>query len=162
MHRIERVRIRNIDNYLTGIPSEANFYVCKKLNEISLKIKETIGFTNLVEIGEQVLPRIIGSISRFNAQGGFLKLKDLPMETCYREIAVKDWHGNYHYVDVPYKRYQRKEIKAPGIELKIVEKNGILFLTSPLLHRNEDNRSEIKHTINLFLELFGSCEILDE
>jgi hypothetical protein len=159
---IEKVRIRNVDNYLIGVPNDTNFYVCKKANEILPKTKESIGFSNPIEIGEQMLPRILGSISRFNAQGGFLKLKDLPMETCYREIAVKDWHGNYHYVDVPYKRYQRKEIPAPGVEIKITEKDGVIFLTSPLLVRNEVNQAIIKHVINLFLELFGSCEILDE
>ena len=159
---IEKIRIRNIDNYLIGISNDNNFYVCKKVNEISLELIKKIGFSDVVDVGEQILPRIVGAITRFNAQGGFIKLKDLPMETCYREIAVKDWHGNYHYVDVPYKRYQRKEILPPSIELKVVEKDGILFLSSPLLLRNDNNRGVIKHVINLFLELFGSCEILDE
>jgi hypothetical protein len=159
---IERKRIRNIDNYLIGISQESSFYVCKKIDGIPLNKITSIGLSNPIEVGEQVLPKIMGSISRFNAQGGFLKLKDLPMETCYREIAVKDWHGNYHYVDVPYRRYQRKEILAPGVEVKIVEKDGTLFFASPLLIRNNANNGIIKHVINLFLELFGSCEILDD
>lgn len=159
---IEKIRIRNVDNYLIGIPKDKNFYVCKKVNEVSPTLKKSIGFSNIIEVGEQILPQIVGSVSRFNAQGGFLKLKDLPMEICYREIAVKDWHGNYHYVDVSYKRYQRKEIPAPGVEIKITEKDGVFFFTSPLLVRDEGCQTAIKHVINLFLELFGSCEVLDE
>jgi hypothetical protein len=159
---IEKIRIRNIDNYLIGIQEGSRFYVCKKLVEIPSSIIAKVGFTNTTEVGNQVLPKILRSISRFNAQGSFVKLKDLPMETCYREIAVKDWHGNYHYVDIPYKRYQRKIIPAPSIEIKIIENAGVLYVISPFLIRNEKSRTLIKHVINLFLELFSSCEILDD
>jgi len=158
---IEKKRIRNVDIYLVGIQENEEFFVSKKLMNVLMPKIQEVGFSNAPEIGDQVLPKIVGPISRFNANGGFLKLKDLPMETCYREIAVKDWHGNYHYVDVPYKRYQREIIPAPGIEIKVVEKEGVFYFISPFLQRNEANQGIIKHTINLFLELFGSCEILD-
>lgn len=121
-----------------------------------------MGFSIPLVIGEQILPRAIGPVTRFNANGGFIKRKDLPMETKYREICIKDWHGNYHYPDVPYKRYQREEIPAPSMELKIINASENLYVVSPLLRKDESNGQEIKHAINLFLELFGSCELLTE
>lgn len=153
--------LRNIDNYLFGIQDGEDFFVSKKLDEVTSDKLHFLGYSDVTSNGEQVLPRIVGSVSRFNSEGGFIRLKDLPMETRYREVCVKDWHGNYHYVDVPYKRYQRQEIPAPSVELKIVDNNSEMLIVSPKLNKSEANVSQIKHTINLFLELFGSCEILN-
>lgn len=159
---INKVRIRNIDNYLFGIHNGDVFFVSKKMNEVPEDRLRFLGYSDNLSNGEQVLPRAIGPISRFNSNGSFIKLKDLPMETRYREVCVKDWHGDYHYVDVPYKRYQREEIPAPSIELKIVENQGELYLVSPKMEKVDSNAAQIKHIINLFLELFGSCEILNQ
>lgn len=158
---IDKKRINKTDNYLVGIKESEEFFVGAQLDIISRSKSQEIGFTSNLENGEQALPKIIGPVSRFNANGSFIKLKELPMETRYREIAVKDWHGNYHYVDVPYQRYQRKMIDPPAIEIKIVLINNIKYFVSPLLVKNESNTPKIKHVINLFLELFGSCETLD-
>lgn len=159
---IEKVRIRNIDSYLIGIHDNDNFFVSKRVDEINASKLNLIGFSVPVISGEQILPRPLGAVSQFNANGSFIKRKDLPMETKYRELCIKDWHGDYHYVDVPYKRYQREDIPAPSIELKIVDASGSLYVISPLLHKDESSFLEIKHVINLFLELFGSCELLTE
>jgi hypothetical protein len=157
---IEKKRIKNVDHYLFGLQDGEEFFVGKKQNELSINKLQLLGFSNTLINGEQVLPSILGPISRFNANGNFIKLKDLPMETKYREICVKDWHGNYHYVDVPYRRYQRCNIPAPSVELKIVENGGDFYIVSPLQQRIEKNMADIKHVVNLFLELFGSCDIL--
>ena len=159
---IDKVRIRNIDSYLIGIHDNDNFFVSKKASEINADKLNLLGFSIPLISGEQILPRALGAVSRLNANGSFIKRRDLPMETKYREVCIKDWHGDYHYVDVPYKRYQREDIPAPSIELKIVDISGDLYVTSPLLHRDDLSVSKIKHVINLFLELFGSCEILTE
>lgn len=159
---IERKRIKNINSYLIGIHDDDNFYVAKKVSEINSDLLNFIGFSIPVNSGEQVLPRPLGAISRFNANGSFIKRKDLPKETKYREVCIKDWHDSYHYVDVPYKRYQREIIPAPAIELKIVSALDNLYVISPLLHKDEPFYSDIKHVINLYLELFGSCELLTE
>ena len=159
---IDKVRIRNIDSYLIGIHDNDNFFVSKKASEINADKLNLLGFSIPLISGEQILPRALGAVSRLNANGSFIKSRDLPMETKYREVCIKDWHGDYHYVDVPYKRYQREDIPAPSIELKIVDISGDLYVTSPLLHRDDLSVSKIKHVINLFLELFGSCEILTE
>lgn len=159
---INKVRIRNIDSYLIGIHDNESFYIVKKASEIGLNKLSLHGFSIPLISGEQILPRTLGAISRLNANGSFIKLKDLPMETKYREGYIKDWHGDYHFVDIPYNRYQREEIPAPSIELKIIDISGDLYVVSPLLHKNNLNATNIKHVINLFLELFGSCEVFNE
>lgn len=158
---ILKKRVRNVDSYLIGIRENEEFYItCKIDNSLIGKI-ENAGFSSPFNVGYQILPSIIGPISRFNANGGFIRLKNLPMETCYREVAVKDWHGNFHYVDVPYKRYQRQIINPPGVELKIIEHNNEKYVLSPILRRVAVETEHIKHIFNLFLELFGCCETLN-
>lgn len=158
---IDKKRIRNIDNYLIGIQDDEEFFVSICFNTLNKTKIQNTGLSIPPIIGEQILPKIVGPISRFNANGGFCKLKDKPKEICYREISVKDWHGNYHNVYIPYNRFRRKAIPPYGIEIKTIENNDNIYLVSPKLCRNEENCGLIKHVINLFLELFGSCEILN-
>lgn len=159
---ISKCRIRKPDNYLFGIENNQRFYIGIDIKSVSTEKLNAIGFSKDLIIGNQILPAILGNISRYNVNGGFVKLKELPKETLYREIVVKDWHHNYHYVDVPYKRYQRRILPAPEIEIKIVEQNNEKIIISPILIRREDNELKIRHVINLFLELFGECNILTE
>lgn len=156
---ISKKRIRNIDSYLLGIRDNDSFFIVKKVSEIELNRLSLHGFSTPLIVGEQVLPRILGPISRINSIGSFIRRKDLPMETKFRDGCVKDWHGNYHFVDIPYKRYPREEIPAPSIELKIINISDELHVISPPLQRNNSSNSIIKHVINLFLELFGSCDV---
>lgn len=154
-------RIRNIDHYLLGISNDEEFYVGVKFSEAVEHLLPKLGFPSL-EVGTQILPQVRGSISRYNAFGKDLKNKNLPMETCYRQATVTDWHGYSHDVIIPYKRYPRTYIPAPSIELLIVEVEGNKMVISPLLNRSEleIQREKNLHVINLFLELFLECEIL--
>ena len=159
--RISQKRIRLPENYLTGIANNENFYVgLSGIQDFSDKLIR-IGFSTDISVGEQVLPTIIRSVTRFNANGGNKIRRDLPKETVYREAEIKDWHGNYHTVDIPYQRYPREPIAAPNIELLIrYGADNTPILISPILTNNKRSLSLIKHVINLFLEIFGECEIL--
>lgn len=154
-------RIRNVDHYLLGISDNEEFYVGVKFNKTTERILLRLGFPSL-ETGMQILPQVLGPISRYNALGKEIKHKDLPMETCYRQATVTDWHGYSHNVTIPYKRYPRTYIPAPSIELFIVETEGYKMVISPLLCRSEVGMQKERnlHVINLFLELFSECEIL--
>jgi hypothetical protein len=122
-----------------------------------------IGFGQEIGLGEQILPEISGPVSRFNANGKFRLLRDLPRETCYRESYITDWHGYHHTVYIEYQRYQREMIEAPNIELTVAnDANDELILLSPILINEPENYQKIKHVINLFLEIFGECETLYE
>jgi hypothetical protein len=161
--RIAKKRVISIENYLGTIDEGANFYIgLLDIDNFRNKLIQ-IGFSEELNTGEQVLPTVLGTKSRFNANGGFILLRDLPKETYLREIEFKDWHGNYHTRYAAYLRYQRRPIPAPNVELLI--RNGAdsqKILVSPLLINHTNNYDYIKHVINLFLELFGECEILQE
>ncbi|NNU33450.1 hypothetical protein HK413_03435 [Mucilaginibacter sp. S1162] len=109
------------------------------------------------------MPAIKGWISRFNARGSYILLRHLPKEPAQREGRVQDWHGYWHTVTINYERYQRQIIPAPLTELQIIENlQNAKIARSPLLVNNVANQANIKHIINLFLELFGECELLQE
>jgi hypothetical protein len=161
--RISQRRVRIVENYLTGIADNAEFYVgligLEQFRDELLRI----GFSQNLNVGEQVLPAVQRSVSRFNANGGYRIRRDLPMETLYREVVNRNWQGDLQVVFIPYRRYPREPILAPNVELLI--RNGAdnnPILVSHLLTKNDQNMGIIKHIINLFLELFGECEILQD
>lgn len=163
--RISQKRIKTIKKYLTGLNENDSFYVGLTNTNDFIKQLLKIGFTNDLSVGEQVLPAVVGKQTKFNAEGGYKIRRDLPKEIVFRDAEIKDWHGHYHSVKIPYRRYPREEILAPSIELKIVL-NAVnqKIVTSPLQtnENNPSNEIEIKNLINLFLEIFEECEILQD
>lgn len=162
--RISQRRIRHADSFLKGVDNQANFYVgLIGLQDFQIKLQK-IGLSPNAVIGEQVLPTIIGPITRFNSNGKQIIRRDLPKEIAYREAEINIFgRGEYRTVYIPYERYQREPIPAPCIELTVVngaDNNPILV--SKLLNNHTNNYGVIKHIINLFLEIFGECEILQE
>ena len=146
---------------MTPFSTGESLYVVKALHEVPPEELKKIGFSE-IEIGTMVLPSICGPKSRFNVNGKFILRKDLPKETCWREWYCKKWNGDWHYVDIEYQRYHRDLIPGPEIELTILEKDGIKYIVSPILINDEQNQENIRHTINLFLELFHDCDIFRE
>lgn len=121
-----------------------------------------IGFPEVDFTGVKLIPKAIGPVTKFNAEGRDELLKNLPMETYYHDACIKDWHGYYHYVDMPGKRYQRKHIDAPLQEISLITIGDKNYAISDLLSNSQEGRDLIKHVVNLFLEIFGLCEILDK
>ncbi len=164
--RIQQTRIRKVDTHLSYIDNGESFRIALDNIEDHKGQLLKIGFTDNLEPGEQVLPRAIGNISEFNAHGKYEKHTDEPMETAYhqREWHWEDWGGNEHskIVDVPYKRYPRDFIEPPSEELMIIELDDSKIVTSETFVKEEDNYEHIKHIINLFLEIFGECVVLNE
>lgn len=162
---IKKKRIRRVESYLSFLQEGSNFFVGVRNIQQLKTVMDKIGFSESLKIGEAVLPSgLFGPISFFNSVGGYQKFKDKPLETVYRvgEWHWKDWGGHEHSktVDIPYKRYPRKRIPPPSIELQIKTDNIVATLTSFTYTKTE--YSKIKHVINLFLELFGECEILKD
>lgn len=158
--KITKKRIRTLGSYLVGLDDNDDFYIAlRDLSNIN-RIHQ-IGFTHQINVGEQILPTIVGSKSRFNANGGFTIHRDQPKQTVYRQADIKDWRGNYHTVDIPYKQYPRTPIPAPEVELTVVQgSNNQKIIRSPLYRKGVTPDHEIIHTINLFLELFSECDTL--
>ncbi|QFH66538.1 hypothetical protein FR773_18330 [Leclercia adecarboxylata] len=165
---IQKKRIRNIDNYITPFNGRCVF-IAHPLP--SQQKSELIGFTSRQSLGEEVLPRIVGAISRFNANGKSVPDKKVPKETAYRQVSWtwKKWAGKGHTEEITetreieYQRYKRIFTPPPSIELKIVENlKGEKLVVSPKLILSDENKVSVTHCINLFLEIFGQCEVVDE
>lgn len=93
------------------------------------------------------------------------------METAYRTIEWhwEEWNGPYdtvessRLVDVPYQRYPRTFVPPPSVEIAVSKTlEGELVLVSPFIEYTEQNKDLLKHTINLFLEIFGECQFFAE
>jgi hypothetical protein len=159
-------RVMNPQKYLTFIPEGKDFYVGYKIEKGKEELLFKLGFSEKLDVGEKVLPFVVGNISKFNAEGKEKIRKDLPKETVYypREWTVKDWGGHEHsgVSYMPYERYPREQILPPGIELYIMENNGEKFVVSDKLNNLDSKAEEIKHIVNLFAELFKGIEIFKE
>lgn len=142
--------------------------ICKNGSDVEPELLQKIGFTAEFNIGETVLPSIVGAVTRRNAQGKIIVDKT-QKEECTRMIewTYKQYAGRDNTREVTdstvihYKRWRQTLIPPYAIELTVAEKNGIKQIVSPIIEYNEVNIEKIIHIINVFLEIFGECEITD-
>lgn len=127
-----------------------------------------VGFGESLDVGDTVLPSNLGSITKYNAEGKYIKHKDRPKETAFRqqEWTWTEFRGRYdtkemsRVVDIPYERYPRTFVKPPSIELTVSKcADGTKIIASPSMRLSDTNEDEILHVINIFLEIFGCCEL---
>jgi len=94
---VTKTRVQNVDNYLTLITG-SDFRISSPeltqelLNKLDLNISN---FSN----GFSILPKRLGSVSKFNADGKYIPLKNLAKESrCIGERIWnwKDYGGNEH------------------------------------------------------------------
>ena len=160
---ITKSRVNSIEKYLIPFKNEEGLYVATEINTVVQEQRlKGIGFPSVDFTGVKIIPRGIGPVTRFNTEGRDIPLKHLPMETYYRDAYIKDWHGDYHYVDIPGERYQREHVEAPCQEISLITIGGKNYAISDLLPNTQEGKELIKHVVNLFLEIFGTCEILDK
>lgn len=159
---INKKRINNINNIVESIPAGKNkIRVCYSLQNKEADL-DRVGFSpNLIKEGDSILPKRIAPVSKFNADGKFISRKDLPKESRFLFQRVWEWElrdGTPMERVVDYYRdcYPRDLIPAPCKEFIYRDD----CLTSEIL-KIEDEEG-LKHTINLFLEFFGECEITYE
>lgn len=164
---IRKKRIRKISSYLSkaGIKEGEPFYfVLDNIDEYQEQLRK-IGFLNLEE-RESVIPIAIGNKTKENSEGKVVIRKDLPKQDIYHDVTFEhpDWHGRMHTSTASrrYKTYPREQ-QEPARERLILRKyqdNNIL--TSTLFSYDLDNIETITLVANIFLELFGQCEIRKE
>jgi hypothetical protein len=163
---INQKRVMNVDNLLLEFKDgEEVCIILNNANNYSKRLKE-IGFS-VLDIGSTILPKKVGSVSRYNADGKYKLLREEPKEPyCIdRDITFLAYgkHEVTKLVTFTYKRYQRKLISAPTQELSIVlDKDNKKIISSNKIINNKENKKLIKHIINLFLELFGECQLVDK
>lgn len=138
------------------------------IERFSDKLK-AIGFPSEISAGQTLLPKAIGPVSLRNSEGDFIIHKDKEKETHYamREWTYNQWAGRgktrevTESVAVPYTRYSRTTIPPQSIELIAINTNNELMIISPEIKFNEDNKNMIIHIVNLYLEIFGECQVFD-
>ncbi len=82
---IQKKRIRNIDNYIPNFDGR-DIYIAHSLPDAGKT--DSIGFSSQRALGEEVLPKILGPITRFNANG-----KSVPDKQHLKKLHTDKFHG---------------------------------------------------------------------
>lgn len=152
---IKKKRINSLEKYFSDISEGKIFYVSVPADAINT---QRLLLKNLVE-GMSIVPKVVGPVTKFNLWGKVFvdKTQEKEAREFERDYHVVDWHGNDHYGTCFQTRmcYPKKQILPPLIE--IIYERGMLISNQMTLAEPEI----VKHIINMFLELFGYCEIID-
>lgn len=164
--QIKKKFILSIDNYISHLlPGDSIRIVVEE--EVTHNLS-SIGFSSPPVDGETVLPAVRGNVSKFNAEGRYITRKDLPKELRYIntvEWTWEQWDGYGQTKTVTEERdiyrncYQREFLPPPSEELTWVRSDGSPLIISREFSVEDISKDSFKHLINLFLELFGECEI---
>lgn len=163
---IEKTRIINIIDRISALPSNSELRISIKVSsELKEKLSK-IGFPQELVSGYTILPNPLEPVSEFNSYGKWNKLKNKPKENRYITTVLwswKEWSGKEREEsrDVYRDCYQRELLPPPSIEITYVTSGENEQIISPIFQNKEENYETIRHTINLFLKLFGQCEIVN-
>lgn len=166
---IRQTRIRNIQHHLAEVPAEANFRVVLELDANPRAQMARVGFNDHAQDGDTILPAVRGRVSRFNSEGAWIVHRDQPKEERYIRTVSWKWReyrgrGDYEemedFKDIYRMCYPREWLAAPAVEVALVSIEGRRFIVSPVLTNNVALHDGARHTINLFLELFGECDLV--
>ncbi len=157
--------VRSISKFTPIINDGRSFFIGVTVagNEDRLQI---IGFPKNIEAGLSILPSEIGKCTKFNSSGREVVRMDLPLvsETKMVWSTWNDWHG-YSHSGIQRRNYkvrQKDLIAPPGEHITIFKTGNDLFAVSRELSVTNDSEDSILHVVNLFLECFGQCQLLDQ
>lgn len=165
---IKQKSVRSVKRYLGAMKSHEGFRVSVKITPEMMSLAERAGFPDGVCNGDTLLPNNLGNVSSFNADGKYIKRKDLPKEQRYittMEWTWEQWRGRGQTESITESRdiyrecYQREFVPPPAVELTWVESDGEYFVSTEVFNVKSIEPEMVKHVINLFLELFDECEI---
>lgn len=153
---IKKTRINSIDKYFANVGEDIQLYVSVHANERNFK---KLGIQNVTD-GTRIVPKPFGPVTRFNLYGKEFVHKEMEKEKrdIERDYHIVDWHGMDHYGTCFQTRMcYPKEFIFPPLAGIILDNQK---LRSELMTKAEAEL--LKHTINMFLEIFGYCEIVDK
>lgn len=167
MVSIQQKRILNVAKYIPQHFHDKEIVTGVFQSQITKNQVEKIGLSWPLIIGEVITPSIIGPVTRFNAQGKGIPQRDKPKETHFRdmEFTRTEWHGKDRVettdcVWISYQKYPRKSISPPSLEISVTSsENGTISLTAKPFNCTNSKFNEIEHAVNMFLEIFGTCNI---
>ena len=73
--------INKVEKYIAHISNNEELFVITQIHEHLIGKVMRTGFSKEMVNGEVLLPRITGTVSRSNAEGRYIRLRDLPKET---------------------------------------------------------------------------------
>jgi hypothetical protein len=168
--RIEKSRIFNAEAYLAAMPQGARLKIATILDTTMTQRLEALGFGPSLATGDTILPKPVGAVSRFNADGGWHVFRDRPKEERYiRTVSWrwKQWAGRGQTEekeglrDIYRECYPREFIEPPALEITFIEKGEqrLAVISSEFVNLPE-HLEKIRYAINLMLELFGVCDLV--
>lgn len=169
--KFSQKRINTIRTHFSSLDSGTEFVIVAPVAASNHKLLKKIGFNPPYSEGDAVLPAEVGPATRFNSKGRQITRHDLPMEERYittiqwtwEQFAGRDRTETQYESRPIYKEcYQRDTIPAPAAELKIARNEAGTFVVSELLVWDHSDDDRIQAIMNVFLELFGQCEIRTE
>lgn len=153
---IKKKRINSLDKYFANVAENVELYVCVPADDRNCGIVMMKDCPN----GTCVIPEVKGPVTRFNLNGKNVIRKDMEKEPrdFERDYHVVDWHGTDHYGTCFQRRlcYPTEYVFPPLT--RIILDNG--KLRSDLITKTEPEM--LKHIVNVFLEVFGYCEVVDK
>lgn len=157
--------IRSI-NRITAVSGGANKVKFVVPVDHLKKILEDIGFDEEPKIGDALVPAAMGRVTNFNANGKTVVRRDLPKELTPVEYYRRwtDWHGNAHsgITTREMEMYPRDYIEPPEETLHIEEMNNASYISSRVVDLSSEKEPSIIHLANIFLELGGQFEVVDD
>jgi hypothetical protein len=166
---IRQTRVLNVAKHIEPVPHDSEFRLAIGVTATIEPKLMKLGFPEALAAGDTILPAAVGPVSRFNAHGKWDVHKDQPKESRYIRTVQWRWHqwaGRHHYEehedfrDIYRDCYPRDLLPPPAVELTYVEQNGRRLVISPAYKNRPEEYECIGHGINLFLELFGACELV--
>lgn len=157
---IKKKRINNIYRYINKEEIDNIKQLRVKVDELSQDKVINIGFSKKLEVGEMVVPKVIGPITYFNVYGKeIINKNEKEDRDIYRPYHIMDWHGQYHD-GIAYERrkcYKRGFINPYEMELIIVGQKETKYVTNKEISKDAN---KLKFAMNLLLEIFGEFEIV--
>lgn len=164
---LRQKRIHKLPQSITALPAGTLIRVGTSVADNS-RLLTVIGFSSVPELGQTVLPPAnLGPVSRRNANGWDIVHRDQPKEEavrqsewCWDQYCGKDETERVcRIVDIPYLRYPRTFVPPPSIELTLSNDTAGQALVIARSFRSGLDDEMLKHTVNLFLEVFGECQL---
>jgi len=125
------------------------------------------GFAGL-NSGDRLLPSGVGRVSRFNSEGRYEVDRTQPKTSRFvgtRTWTRREWAGPGQTrevtsdVDIYRDCFPRTFVPPPALELTVVVHQGVRLIVSEQMEWGVTASVDVLHAINLFLELFGECEV---
>ncbi|MGF1719487.1 hypothetical protein L4D20_05485 [Vibrio kyushuensis] len=157
--------VRSLTKLIQIAGSAVKVRLAINLSNIPTDLLCQLGFDETPNVGDYLIPSVLGKFTHFNVNGEIKIRKDLPLEpeSIMFYGSSRDWHGGIHsgIRTRTMKKYPRENIPAPSETFEIIEMNGESFLSTAELKLDNGDDSRSIHITNMMLECFSEFEIYD-